>query len=285
MLTCLVLILGMMKEGMNDKELISSGWFPETGTYRHFAFVKNTTGYGFFYDGCQLGVSIEATGLDQYLPSGLCKFFFGGLSTGNFVTLNTGWNQYQAPISSTDFQLDFENNLNDSGKYEQTLISGGNIAFQTENARIGTTSLCMDGSSYLETTGSNFNYGTGNFTVECFVYPSGATKGFGTMGNSIQTLWMIGQTSALDGSSYDFATGNGMALLLDHNKESLRLLFDYDDQYLFHDLVSPYKNVQLKTKEWNHVAICRSGTTFYSYVNGEPAGAVVTEDFALYPAY
>lgn len=261
-------------------ENLSTGWFPETGTYRHFAFVKNTTGYGFFYDGCQLGVSIEATGLDQYLPSGLCKFFFGGLSTGNFVTLNTGWNQYQAPISSTDFQLDFENNLNDSGKYEQTLISGGNIAFQTENARIGTTSLCMDGSSYLETTGSNFNYGTGNFTVECFVYPSGATKGFGTMGNSIQTLWMIGQTSALDGSSYDFATGNGMALLLDHNKESLRLLFDYDNQYLFHDLVSPYKNVQLKTKEWNHVAICRSGTTFYSYINGEPAGAVVTEDFA-----
>ena len=60
----------------------------------------------------------------------------------------------------------------------------------------------------------------------------------------------------------------------------MQLLFDYDNQYLFHDLVSPYKNVQLKTKEWNHVAICRSGTTFYSYVNGEPAGAVVTEDFA-----
>jgi hypothetical protein len=261
-------------------ENLATGWFPESGTYRHFAFVKNTTGYGFFYDGCQLGVSIEATGLDKYLPSGLCKFFFGGLSTGNFVTLNTGWNQYQAPTSSTDFQLDFENNLNDSGKYEQTLISGGNLVFQTTDARIGSSSLCMDGSSYLETTGSNFNYGTGNFTVECFVYPSGATKGYGTMGNSIQTLWMIGQTSSLDGANHDFATGNGVALLLDHNKESLRLLFDYDDQYLFHDLVSPYNNTQLKTQEWNHVALCRSGTTFYSYINGEPAGAVVTEDFA-----
>lgn len=259
---------------------LATGWFPESGTYRHFAFVKNTTGYGFFYDGCQLGVSIEATGLDKYLPSGLCKFFFGGLATGNFVTLNTGWNQYEAPISSTDFQLDFENNLNDSGKYEQTLISGGNLVFQTTDARIGSSSLCMDGSSYLETTGSNFNYGTGNFTVECFVYPSGATKGYGTMGNSIQTLWMIGQTSSLDGANHDFATGNGVALLLDHNKESLRLLFDYDDQYLFHDLVSPYNNIQLKTQEWNHVALCRSGTTFYSYINGEPAGAVVTEDFA-----
>ena len=263
------------------EENLATGWFPETGSYRHFAFVKNNTGYGFFYDGCQLGVSIEATGIDKYLPSGLCKFYFGGLHDGNYVDFNTGWNQYQAPTSSTDFQLDFENNLNDSGKYEQTLTSGGNLVFQSGNARLGSTSLCMDGSSYLETTGSNFNYGTGNFTVECFIYPSGATKGVNaTMGNNFQTVWMIGQTSALNGVDYDFATGNGVALLVNNQKRNLRLLFDYDNQYLCHDLVAPYKNIQLKTQQWNHVAVCRSGTSFFSYINGEPAGAVVTEDFA-----
>ena len=259
---------------------LSTGWFPETGTYRHFAFVKNTTGYSLHYDGCQKGVSIEATGIDKYLPSGKVKFYFGGLSTGKYVDFNTGWNQYQAPISTTDFQLNLENNLDDTGKYKQIVSSGGALSFETGNARIGTASLCMDGSSFLQTTGSNFNYGTGNFTVECFAYPSGASQGVGTMGNTVQTLWMIGQTSMLNGSNYDFSTGNGVALLLNHNTNRLRLLFDYDNQYLCHDLVPPYNNSVLRTKEWNHIAICRSGTVFYSYINGNPAGAVTTEDFS-----
>jgi len=267
-----------------ESKYLWTGWFPQSG-YNHCAVVKDITGYSFHYNGCRYGDIIPTGLIDPHLPQGRTKFYFGGLCTGNFDSFNTGYNQCFSPsitgspdvpgrLIRTDLQLGLEGNFVDSGKYSQTITTGGFPLFVNDNPKCGSQSLLVTGIDYIQTTGSNFNYGTGDFTVECWMKPSGATQGLGVGGNGMQTLWVLGQ------SNNNFATGNGLAFILNNYTNRFRLCFDYENPNLSFDLIPPYNDVHFKKGEWNHVALCRENTDFFTYINGEPAGALQTEDFA-----
>ena len=121
---------------------------------------------------------------------------------------------------------------------------------------------------------SIFNYGTGDFTIECWIKPSGITKGTNITGNAVQTLWALGE----DGGS--FTTGNGIALLLNYHTNGLRLAFAPDNQEMQVDLFPPFKPTTVEIGEWNHIALQRENNVFYSFINGIPAGAFGDSDFA-----
>lgn len=267
-----------------ESKYLWTGWFPESG-YNHCAIIKDVTGYSFHYNGCRYGEVIPTGLIDPHLPKGRTKFYFGGLCTGNFEPFSTGYNQCFSPAITgspdvpgrpirTDLQLGLEDNFIDSGKYFQTITTGGFPLFVNDNPKCGSQSLLVTGLDYVQTTGSNFNYGTGDFTVECWIKPSGATQGLGIGGNGMQMLWALGQ------SNNNFATGNGLAFILNNYTNRFRLCFDYAQTNLAVDLIPPYNDIKFKKGEWNHIALCREDTSFFSYVNGAPAGAMQTEDLA-----
>ena len=259
--------------GIQSDENYYTGFFTDSGVWQHFAFVKEYTGYATYLDGYRVGKVIPKNQLDPYVPSGRSIFYFGGLPSGKFEPFNTGQNQQFATGSDVDLLLHFNDNLVDSGRYEQTIVSGGFPVFQTDS-KYGGYSVNFTGLEYIETSGEHFNYGTGDFTIECWVKPSGITKGTNITGNAVQTLWALGK----DGGS--FTTGNGIALLLNYHTNGLRLAFAPDNQEMQVDLFPPFKPTRVEVGEWNHIALQRENNVFYSFINGIPAGAFGDSDFA-----
>tara|TARA_S200002703_G_scaffold147119_3_gene142699 strand:+ start:12691 stop:18207 length:5517 start_codon:yes stop_codon:yes gene_type:complete len=259
--------------GIQSDENYYTGFFTDSGVWQHFAFVKEYTGYATYLDGYRVGKVIPKNQLDPYVPSGRSIFYFGGLPSGKFEPFNTGQNQQFATGSDVDLLLHFNDNLVDSGRYEQTIVSGGFPVFQTDS-KYGGYSVNFTGLEYIETSGEHFNYGTGDFTIECWIKPSGITKGTNITGNAVQTLWALGE----DGGS--FTTGNGIALLLNYHTNGLRLAFAPDNQEMQVDLFPPFKPTTVEIGEWNHIALQRENNVFYSFINGIPAGAFGDSDFA-----
>ena len=263
--------------GIQSDENYYTGFFTNEGiegaNWQHFAFVKEYTGYATYLDGHRVGKVIPKNQIDPYIPSGRTIFYFGGLPSGRFEPFNTGQNQQFPTGSDVDLLLHFNQSLVDSGRYEQTIVSGGFPVFETDSA-YGDYSINFTGLEYIETSGEHFNYGTGDFTIECWIKPSGITKGTNITGNAIQTLWALGE----DGGS--FTTGNGIALLLNYHSNGLRLAFASDNQEMQVDLFPPFKPTSVEIGEWNHIALQRENNVFYSFINGIPAGAFGDSDFA-----
>ena len=135
--------------GIQSSTNYYTGWFADDD-WHHFAFVRNETGYATYYDGYQVGKNVPAADYDCFMPSGHTKFYFGGLPTGRFGKFNTGFNQQFTSGSDTDLLLHFNNNLADSGRYNQTIASGGFPTFTTgvDDKYFGSAAIYFDGSDY-----------------------------------------------------------------------------------------------------------------------------------------
>lgn len=99
---------------------------------------------------------------------------------------------------------------------------------------------------------SDWAFGTGDFTVECWVYPTAITASttvYGYMGNLNGTGWMLGQ-GAIPAASLGWWI----------NTESFASTF----------LASPAGKVVANT--WHHFAYSRTAGTGYLLVNGELVG-------------
>ena len=119
----------------------------------------------------------------------------------------------------------------DSSSNYIALSVTGNTSLSTTQSKFGTSSIYFDGSAdYLTATGSSvFNFGTGDFTVEMWVYPlsyGGSTVGatlFGTtfgaqtgyslnLGEDINNLRVISNAGGTWTNDLTVTTGNGPAL-------------------------------------------------------------------------
>ena len=165
------------------------------------------------------------------------------------------------------------NTFLDSSGNNLPLTRNGNVTqgtFSPYSMPDGYWSNYFDGTGDYLTVPDNdaWSFGTGDFTVECWYYPTGTAS---------QQI-IIGQWSGSTGST----TLSWVLLTSNNSSVFLRAAASSDGSNVLFDLVS---TSALTLNSWNHVALVRSGTTFQLYLNGAVASSGSTTSAAsLYNA-
>ena len=113
----------------------------------------------------------------------------------------------------------------------------------------GASMECDGSGDYLSLAyDADFNFGTGSFTIEAFVYPKDLSGGQG-----------IYSTSGGEGSQPKFLIYLDGATLKAH-------VNGFGSSVFFNATVSP------RIGEWTHIAFVRNGSTWYWFINGTQSG-------------
>jgi hypothetical protein len=152
-----------------------------------------------------------------------------------------------AAISNTTMLLSYINAGIVDNAMMNNLETVGNAQISTAVSKFGGGSIAFDGTGdYLSiATNTALQFGTGNFTFECWVYRNSASGQI--------FIADFGVTSANGWALYDEgATGNMQVRIADVDRIA----------------VSP-----IPATTWTHLAVVRVGTTITLYVNGTAAGS------------
>jgi hypothetical protein len=183
----------------------------------------------------------------------LDKIKVAGQSSGetdfNRVSLLIPFNGSDAATATTD-----------ESDNSHTVTFAGTAQLDTAQKKFGTASLLLDGNSdYIQVADhGSFDFGTGNFTVECWIR-------FAALGNNtIFSHWANG-------------TASSMSYYLTHFNSSSLLRLGY---YLGGNLDASY-SWSPSTGTWYHIALERSGTTIKVYIDGTSVISVSASTTAL----
>ena len=135
----------------------------------------------------------------------------------------------------------------DSSSNGFTVTANGNAEVATANPKFGSGSLALDGSyDYLTPPANNaFQLGTGDFTVECWVYVNS--------GNSNNGLFTFG------------ATSSGLAVAINGGGWQLTT-----------DGLGGYGMGAVTLSTWQHLAVTRSGSSLRMFIDGAQIGTTLS---------
>jgi len=144
----------------------------------------------------------------------------------------------------------------DSSSSPKAVTAVGDAQISTAQSKFGGSSIAFDGTGdYLSIPdGADFEFGSGNFTAEAWVYPTASPP---------QPI-IMGQWDATGGG-----TGLSWVLLLSSNSSrNLRFLLSTNGSGVVTDSIS---SSPLTLNAWNHVALVRNGDVFTAYLDGVSA--------------
>lgn len=245
--------------------LLTSSITLAVGQWYHVAVSRSGNTFRLFINGVLDVSATNSTSLDGGNNSpiyvggggggGGSQYFNGYLSSTRLVkgtaVYTATFTTPTAPltaVSGTSLLLNFTNGAIIDNAMFNDLETVGGAAISTTQSKWGGGSIYFDGSGdkLLIPDSQNFNYGSGNFTVECWVYPTAnasfagifTKRASGAVYAPIQVLINSG-TMAL------FVSTSGSAWAINANASS-----------------SPSLNV------WSHIAAVRNGATITLYLNG-----------------
>ena len=161
-------------------------------------------------------------------------------------------------FGTNGFYLDFENNQTafiDSSSNARAITVSGNTNHSFTQAKFNESSIYFDGTndSLDIADSSDFDFGTGNFTFEFWVYKTGSGK------------MAIFETRPNGGNDHGF-----------------NLEFDASNKFSWYDAsisgTLPTDPNAITLNTWTHYACVRNGTTFTMYKNGTSVGTPLTGD-------
>lgn len=135
--------------------------------------------------------------------------------------------------------------IDETGKIVST---AGNVCTKTGQKKFGTASAYFDGTGDYLTIGSStdFAFGTGDFTIDGWIYPTIVNENSGGIFSSMLTGYSgYGLMLRVSGLTIQSFTGAGAGVYI---------------------TLPPY--TLPSANSWYHIAIVRFGNTLYLYVNG-----------------
>ena len=231
-----------------------------------FVQLKRTSGtLAIFINGAQsITVSNTATisspnngfvGTQSYDPGSASRSFFGFISDVRCSVVTRSVLLPTAPLavidSNTKLLLNMNNGKAIDGTAKNNLTLRGNVKLSSTQSKFGGTSLFFDGTfagDYVTAPdNSYYAMGTGNFTIECWIYPTGAA--------AYSMIFEQGSTVS------DISFGLKPTTL---------------QPYLYAGgfVINGSSNAQLNV--WQHIALVRNSGTITIYLNGISIGSTST---------
>jgi hypothetical protein len=236
-----------------------------TGEWYHIALTRSGNTWTLWKNGASQGTFTDS---GTFNPGATRPFYIGGnafASSNSYIqglrivkgtaVYTTAFTPPTSPVTAiTNTQLLC--NFTNAGIYDATskndLETVGNAQISTTQSKFGGSSIYLDGTGDYCNTGPtvNLEFGSGDFTIEMWIYPS-VTSRMAIYHGSSGTDWSIG----IDYNSQKFniwASSNGTTWNLIN--------------------ADPGGNgigtTTISVNTWTHVAFVRSGTTWQTYING-----------------
>jgi Concanavalin A-like lectin/glucanases superfamily len=242
-------------------------------TWTHVALVRSSTTVTYYINGIAGGTTGTATsalmtpispmyiGLNSGTP-GTAGYFPGYISNLRIVNGTAVYTANFTPsttplpaIANTQLLLNYTNGQIFDNAMMNNFVTAGSAQISTSVVKYGTGSIAFNGTTdyLLAPNLPNLNFGTGDFTIESWVYFSGG----------LSSAQMIVTTN------YNATTGaGGWALIYRGDISSLQLSVNSNVTYT--------KSWTPSASVWYHVAVSRSGSNLRFFINGTQIGTTST---------
>lgn len=238
-------------------------------TWTHFALVRSSGSWQTYINGV---VDISSTSASRTLSSTALKigtgqaldyYYNGYLSNYRIVTSAVYTSAFTPPtapltaITNTSLLLNFTNASIFDNAMMADLETVGNAQIDTAVKKFGTGSLEFDGSSdYLTAPSSPVWIMSGDWTMECWIYPTRVT-GVQVILDTRNNTTNAGPVLYLNGSSLVIDNGIGSKITAG----------------------------TISTNSWQHVSATRSGNSWRLFVNGTQVGSTTSITTSYSSAY
>ncbi len=269
------LVLGI---GPSDA-VYSFPWTPVAGTWYHVCILRDGTNGKAFINGTQIGstTTVTTSNVDTTATLQIGSTHTVSENTRGYVSdvrIVKGTAVYTAeftpptaPLSSSGSSLHIKGtdaSIIDKSQRSNIKLFGNTTGSTTQVKFTDSKSMYFAGTGdYLETSSTsldNFNFGTGDFTVECFLrnvhQPSTYFDILGTANNAAY-----------------LGSNRGGWMLSYYTDQNLKFNYQYNNSWIFEPSFAQTININT----WYHIAVTRQGTQLKCFVDGNQVGSTITD--------